>query len=567
MKKRLIVAILALVSFIILTNPVSSILSLSLASNCSLQNMQSLWEGVFKESYTDITTKNLSSCNFESIKYTDSSGYDKAWFINFFNIPNTNRSYIDYGYYEITDPSDNITLNASDYRAYTVANFAGGYLFSYLRRIPKNRTSPIDTLQKAIDEANIYFNFDSSSPIKWTETSSSFSFGEMTPGDRLNADGLNIYKNLTKNEGQLSRNLTILNPSSCTPLWTAYNTTCATNDKLTQYFTDSRSCGNAPPANQTFTCDYNQNGVMGNLTNTSSISSLTVYINSSTNLTRAMSGTQKVELKTSDYTLVEFNWDFSQALDLDKIYLERQSSSESRGYLIVKGILVNKTIKFQRLTNSTKICARNAEINSIGDMTTNCTGSSEILLDCPDSYAGISCSINENYFSVSGLTSSAVKEVATSTGSCAANWNCSAWTSCIGGLQTKNCTDINRCNSNMLRKTDIQACLPPTPACTPNWLCGNWTACSTEGTKARICADKKSCDLTSDNKKTETSDCEYKKPTNITLWVVVGVISVIIIIVIILIIYFLKKKPEEYTQIQPPVTQYGYSSQQENRGL
>ncbi len=356
--------------------------------------------------------------------------------------------------------------------------------------------------------------------------------------------------------------------SSCTPSWTAHNTTCTTNDKKIQYFTDSNSCSQAPPANLTLTCDFDSNGVMGNLTNLTSISSLIAYINSSTNLTRTMSGVQKVELKAENYTAVEFDWNFSQALDLDRIYIERQSSSASRGYILIKGIPASKKLMVQKLTDSTEICIRNAEISSIGEITANCTGSSEILLDCPDSYSGISCSINNSFFIVNGLTNSAVRETFSTAGNCTPNWNCTAWTTCKNGLQTRNCTDTRACNSSMLKRTDSQACSPPTPLCTSNWLCGNWTACSKEGTKARICADKKYCNSTSDNKKTETDDCEYKE-SNLTLWIIIGVIAIIIVVVIILIIHFLKKKPQEYTQIPPPqspVTQYGYSSQQGNQG-
>lgn len=367
-------------------------------------------------------------------------------------------------------------------------------------------------------------------------------------------------------------NLSINDSASCTPNWTAINTTCAANDRKTQWFNDTNKCNQAPPANLTLTCDSDSNGVMGNLTNFTSISTLTAYINSSTNLTRTMSGIQKVELKTENYTAIEFDWNFSQALDLDRMYIERQSSSASRGYILIRGIPASKKVLVQKLTDSTKICVRNAELNSISELTANCTGSNEILLDCPGSYSSISCSIENNFFIVNGLTSSAVRETFSTAGNCTSNWNCTAWTTCKSGSQTRNCTDIRACNSSMLKKTDTQTCSPPTPSCTSNWLCANWTACSKEGNKARICTDKNYCNSTSDNKKTETDTCEYKEASNIMIWIIIIVIAGIIIGVIILIISFLKKKPntQEYTQIPPPqtsVTQYGYSSQQGNQGF
>jgi len=88
--------------------------------------------------------------------------------------------------------------------------------------------------------------------------------------------------------------------------------------------------------------------------------------------------------------------------------------------------------------------------------------------------------------------------------SCIINWNCGNWTNCfINGTQTRICTDLNSCGTNLNKPLIIQNC-NYTPnnltnnqtdnrTCISNWSCGNWTNCFINGTQTRICIDKNNC--------------------------------------------------------------------------
>jgi len=42
--------------------------------------------------------------------------------------------------------------------------------------------------------------------------------------------------------------------------------------------------------------------------------------------------------------------------------------------------------------------------------------------------------------------------------SCTENWNCGSWSSCVGGVQTRTCTDWNICGTNELEPTYMRSC-------------------------------------------------------------------------------------------------------------
>jgi len=350
-------------------------------------------------------------------------------------------------------------------------------------------------------------------------------------------------------------------PSSCAPNWTARNTSCLSNERFTQYFTDSNSC-NQVKENNTYQCDYDNNGIIGNLTTLTSRIGLVVYSNSSLlNLSANYSRKyQLVQFKSGNNTIVEFSWNFSQPLNLDGIIVEKQSSSDTKGYILTKGIPVSKKVFVDRTANYSKVCVKNSEIASINDLSQNCDDSGEIILDCPSTVSGISCAISGNFFQVEGLTSSAVREFQ-STSNCAQNWNCTSWSACISKIQTRTCADRNNCNNLSGKPIINQSCVMPPPPCTSNWNCSEWMPekCPKNKTQYQICNDKNLCNSTSNNKKTETQDCEYKSELSPAFIAIITVIAIFIIIVFSLIIYLLNKKPS-LTNQEKPVTQYGYTS-------
>lgn len=569
MKKRLVsvitIALLVLFYLIRITGG-KTILPISLPDNCSNANFQQIWESILKEPYTGIITKAVNLdvtgvyCRTEAVKYIEGGNDTFVYFSLVRDISNWYR--LDYGYYIIFD-WDGFTFNNSEYSSYWGNAF--DYIFINKSRTINGRTEIADTSEKAREEFQKYFKLNITN---YQIVSESIYFKLNYTEDAQNHAESTIFKGLNKNDVLLF----IKNNTSCTPNWTAYNTTCASDDRLVEYFTDSNSCNQAPPANLTFHCDSDINGIIGNLTSLDSRTNLNLYINSSAaNLSLNYAGklNNKIEFKSGSEVIVEFYWNFTSPLDLDNIYIEKQGSPAPRGYLLIKGISANKKVLVDKLTNSTRICVKNAAISSIGDLSSACEDTNELKIDCPATVSNISCSITGNFFQVQGLTNSAIKELAVNTTTiCTSNWNCTNFSVCADSLKSRSCNDLNHCNSSMLNKTDTQACVSA-PTCTPNWNCTNWTSCSKSGNQTRICNDKNVCNSTNDNKKTETDDCEYKE-SSVILWIIISIIAVIIVVVIILIVYFLNKKPEEQiqtTQPKSPVTQYGYSSQQGNQGV
>jgi len=344
----------------------------------------------------------------------------------------------------------------------------------------------------------------------------------------------------------------------CTPNWTAHNTTCSSNDRKTQYFTDSNSC-NQVIENITTRCDYDSNGIMGNITSLTSRTGLNLYINSSElNISRNYSQKEYlVQFKSSNNTIVEFNWNFSSSINLDDIFIERQSASDTRGYVLIRGIPANKKAFIDRISNDSMVCVRNSEITSITTLTTNCTHSSELAIPCPGTFSGVSCAKEGNYLRIEGLTNSAAREFSQVTINCTQNWSCTSWGNCINEVQTRTCIDTNHCNNLAGRPSLNQSCIIPIQ-CTPNWNCSDWLpeVCPKSKNQTRTCNDKNLCNSTPSNKKLETKDCEYESKSSLLLIAIIAIIAILILILIIILVFSIKKSTEE--QQAKPVTQYGY---------
>lgn len=66
---------------------------------------------------------------------------------------------------------------------------------------------------------------------------------------------------------------------------------------------------------------------------------------------------------------------------------------------------------------------------------------------------------------------------------CESEWNCSIWSECVNGTQTRIC--IEKCNQT--ENIENQTC------CLESWSCGEWSQCSAEGIETRTCTDANSC--------------------------------------------------------------------------
>jgi len=177
----------------------------------------------------------------------------------------------------------------------------------------------------------------------------------------------------------------------CTPDWIEVNTSCQINDQIIGYYEDLHNCytltnlssDNNPPDNNTYSCDYctpdwtcisyddcqpndrkqcnqvndtdscyaqtslpsdqysgdyseflgfcdyDNNGIIGNETDlNTNIGNLSLVIGNSTNLTSNCTGKElKVEFKQNNTDILEFDYNFSSALNLANITIQKQEST------------------------------------------------------------------------------------------------------------------------------------------------------------------------------------------------------------------------------------------------
>lgn len=336
-------------------------------------------------------------------------------------------------------------------------------------------------------------------------------------------------------------------PPSCIPSWTARNNSCQTEDYYKFWYVDLNNCNSTTgmPANYTLDCDYDKNGIIGNISTIDSNANLKVYINNvSANFSSVYNSEKTLEFREDNLTRVKFEYSFSQPLNLKNITITRQSSSSSFGYLIVTGIEASKTLTINRINSSNKVCAKNSYVEEISDISDACSESGEILISCPGNNSGLACSIISNKFVVSGLTHSAVKEyIYQSPTSCTPYWQCSSWSTCLNNQQARICSDLNSCNILASRPNQTQSCTS-VASCTPSWSCTSWLPekCPKEKQQTRTCSDSNNCN-TNIGKPSTTQTCIYKPGTN---WLLIIILIVAIVIVAVAIIYlFLKKKQTE----------------------
>ncbi len=94
--------------------------------------------------------------------------------------------------------------------------------------------------------------------------------------------------------------------------------------------------------------------------------------------------------------------------------------------------------------------------------------------------------------------------------SCTPIWDCSMWSPCISGTQTRNCQDYNRCGVTTNKPSVTQSC------CEENWACTSYGSCTSSGVQYRTCTDLNYCGTTV-NKPSESMSCAISQPEQI-LW-------------------------------------------------
>ncbi len=208
------------------------------------------------------------------------------------------------------------------------------------------------------------------------------------------------------------------------------------------------------------------------------IPELELSINDSDDLNRAINETQPVVLSYKEYDtttgeatekeLISFNFTFTNetSLDLGNLSLKTQDDNATAGEVIISGIDLSsqnktKTVYVDDLDSSSNaICIKDQEIASISEVTSDCTGANETLLQCTSSGSSktsgdreYTCTDLGTTLRVTGLVHSGLVE-----DSCTASWTCDSWGDCESGeKECSSWTDANSCGTTY-SGSDIQVC-------------------------------------------------------------------------------------------------------------
>ena len=374
-----------------------------------------------------------------------------------------------------------------------------------------------------------------------------------------NETEINENKNYTSQVGMIYKNYNFTSfvyvsgnlISSCTPNWTEVNTSCSAQDTFIGWFNDTNNCASSSnrPINRTYYCDYNNNGIIGNSSDITKVNVVAdLYINNTPlNLSKNYTEQMAVEFGDVNLARIYFVHDFSLSpLNLKSVKIEKQAYSNSYGYLIVSGLNLTKEITIDRINKSNQVCVKDAHVSSISGVSTYCNSTNEYFIQCPGINLTYSCTATNYTYTIAGLSSSAARELLSTTSSnnpiipvvCTPSWNCTEWSECISNQQSRICSDSNNCNDLTNKPAEIQSC---TPLCTPSWNCTEWLPkkCPKNQTQSRICTDFNSCGV-STGKPAESQSCTYE-PSKLPKFFFYLVIIILLGILIAAVVYLIIK--------------------------
>ncbi|MFH1597566.1 MAG: MopE-related protein [Patescibacteria group bacterium] len=94
-------------------------------------------------------------------------------------------------------------------------------------------------------------------------------------------------------------------------------------------------------------------------------------------------------------------------------------------------------------------------------------------------------------------------------GECQEDWECTDWSDCIEGQQTRECTDLNSCGTEINKPPELQDC-----ECEEIWQCTDWSECI-NNQQTRECVDIDNCG-TYVNQPDLTRDCDSTPPLSVS---------------------------------------------------
>ncbi len=153
--------------------------------------------------------------------------------------------------------------------------------------------------------------------------------------------------------------------------------------------------------------DYNCDGLVG----------LISEINKNLSLSYEREDTTLM-FKENGSMIIEFEFDiFKESLDIENLSIQKNGENDTFSYLVVNGLDLEshdqtKTLYLDRIANGTGICVKDAEVESIENISNRCDGEGEYWLTCPGSNGDYSCNLieDEARYAIGGLRHSGVKE-------------------------------------------------------------------------------------------------------------------------------------------------------------
>lgn len=350
-------------------------------------------------------------------------------------------------------PSDNIAVNTTFYGFNTSAmlNSSGSSTINFLVNVTGNNTFFFyskDNSGNVQNTQNITTLLDKTAPVVNSVTPSAGSstsadsnitavFNETTmnrtiSSSNINVKSLNTSENFTGNFSFNTSSQVLFIPAVRLPFDNVIQVNISgikdlagnTMNPYVWNFTiaslDTDGDGN-PDYNET---DADNDAIndtndflIGSSNNVRSNFAVNLSINGSSNLSQLFNGTYPMEIRSSGDAVVIFNYTFTNStkIILPNITVKRDENA-SLGSIIIRGLPQATGTKSVRLTNVTRtqgICIKDSgNVQSVTDISGNCTGSQETFVSCPGTKGQYSCTYNAtaNVMLVSGLNHSGVQQ-------------------------------------------------------------------------------------------------------------------------------------------------------------
>ena len=212
---------------------------------------------------------------------------------------------------------------------------------------------------------------------------------------------------------------------------------------------------------------------------------LTIRVGNTSNLSMLFNGIQRIMLMDANKSLIEFDFNISNILNLSGITLYLDTS-DGKNKLLVKGIPISADstkIFYLGKTNSSinGLCISDKEISSFSEISNECSNPDEFKVECDGILQlGYNCSLEPvtGRYRISGLHHSGVVQIdykkpvsqqddtnsdggigriqSSSRGGinsyehhCIPEWRCNSWSECLNSLQARECKDIENCDSDI----------------------------------------------------------------------------------------------------------------------